>query len=183
MSTNHLLRVGLFGQVGRFTAPDGVRYPRKARVICRTVRGTEVGEVLADDDIPAAEVDGTILRPVTVEDQLLLARLEQRKSRAITACQDRLRERGSSAVLMDAEHLFDGRGLYFYFLGELSPEVDAITTELAQAYDAEVQFHRFAETLTQGCGPGCGTEAATGQGCGSGGCSSCAVAAACHPRR
>ena len=53
--------------------------------------------------------------------------------------------------------------------------------ELAELYEAEVQIRRFAETLTNGCGPGCGTDEATGGGCGS--CSTgCAVAGTCqHP--
>ena len=34
------------GQVGRFAAVDAVRYPRRSRVIVRTRRGLEMGEVL-----------------------------------------------------------------------------------------------------------------------------------------
>ena len=34
------------GQVGRFAAVDAVRYPRRSRVIVRTRRGLELGEVL-----------------------------------------------------------------------------------------------------------------------------------------
>lgn len=180
----HFVRVGLFGQVGRFVAADGACYPRRSRVICRTDRGVEVGEVLSVDDTqnvvnsPAA-TDGTLLRRVTVEDELLLARLDRHKQDAFHACQRLLRDRGSAAVLMDVEHLFDGRGLYFYFLGEVPPDVETLTGQLAAAYDAEVQFQRFAETLTAGCGPGCGTAEAAGQGCGPNGCATCAIAHAC----
>lgn len=183
MFVQHLVRVGLFGHVGRFSSSDGVRYMRRSSVICRTTRGLEIGEVLADEEANGSEVDGVILRRVTVEDQLILARLDKYKDRAFRACERLLRDRNLSAVLMDVEHLFDGRALYFYFLGEVTPEVDALTIELAAAYDTQVQFHRFAQTLSEGCGPGCGTEAATGSGCGSGGCASCAVAGACSPRR
>ena len=38
------------GQVGRFTAVDAVRYPRRSRVIVRTRRGLELGEVLIPPD-------------------------------------------------------------------------------------------------------------------------------------
>jgi hypothetical protein len=64
-------------------------------------------------------------------------------------------------------------------LGEVTPEIESLTGELATTYDSAVQFQRFADTLAHGCGPGCGTEGAEGNGCGSGGCSSCAVATAC----
>ena len=81
---------------------------------------------------------------------------------------------------MDVEHLFDGQSLYFYFLGEVTPELDAITGELAEIYETKVQFRKFAETLVKGCGPDCGTEDAAGNGCGTGGCATCAAASACH---
>lgn len=176
-----LIRVGALGRVGRFTSVNGARYPRLARVVCRTSRGLEVGQVLSDVDEVASlsEADGAVLRPIGVEDDLLLARLEKNKDEAYAACQSLLVERGISAVLMDVEHLFDGRSLYFYFLGEVTPEVEAITGDLASTYDTAVQFQKFSEVLTQGCGPACGTAEATGGGCGSGGCSTCSVASAC----
>lgn len=180
MLAQFLVRVGVLGHVGRFTAVDGVRYPRAARVVCRTGRGLEVGEVLSDVE-PAATFgsDGAVLRRVSVEDDLLLARLQKNKDEAYAACTSLLAERGIPAVLMDVEHLFDGRSLYFYFLGDVTPEIEALTGELAAAYDSTVQFRKFADTLTEGCGPGCGTAEAEGSGCGSGGCSTCSVASAC----
>ena len=183
MGRHHLVRVGVLGHVGRFTAVDATRYPRRARVVLRTSRGLELGEVLAspgEEEAPERG-DGSILRGVTIEDQLLAARLEQNRQAALTACETRLRERNLSAVLMDVEHLFDGRSLWFYFLGEVTPELSSITDELADLYEAQVQFRRFAETLTAGCGPGCGTEDATGQGCQSCG-TGCAIAGACGTR-
>lgn len=175
----HFVRIGLLGHVGRFVATDATRYPRGARVVCRTDRGLEVGEVLSPAGVEAASADGSLLRRITVEDELLLARLAKHREEAYAACADKIAERGLPVVLVDVEHLFDGASLFFYFLGEVTPELDAITSELAALYDAQVQFQKFAETLTDGCGPGCGTEEAAGQGCGSGGCSTCAVAKAC----
>jgi hypothetical protein len=137
-----------------------------------------VGEVLADSDAAdQPSCDGNVLRRVTIEDDLLIARLEKNRSQAYDACVNRLAERGSPAVLLDVEHLFDGRTLYFYFLGETTPELDALTAELAEAYEAKAQLEKFAETLIAGCGPHCGTEEA--EGCGTGGCSTCAVLGAC----
>ena len=183
MSRHHFVRVGILGHVGRFTAVDAVRYPRAARVIVRTSRGLEVGEVLGPCDAPIQRGagDGAILRGMTVEDQLLEARLEKNKDGAFRACQQRLDELGLDATLLEVEHLFDGRSLFFYFLGEVSSAVESVTQELAEAYDSVAQFRQFAETVTAGCGPGCGTEAHAGGGCVS--CSAeCAIADACSGR-
>jgi cell fate regulator YaaT (PSP1 superfamily) len=185
MSRFHLVRVGAMGQVGRFAAVDAVRYPRRSRVVVRTRRGVELGEVLAtpdDRDDGHSFADGDLLRGVTVQDELLQTRLERNRQEAYMACSQMLMENRLSAVLVDVEHLFDGQGLFFYFLGEVTPELEAYTGRLADAYEAKVQFRKFTETLIEGCGPGCGTEEAKGQG-GCDSCTSCAVASACGTRR
>jgi len=184
MARLHLARVGVMAAVGRFAAADAGLYPRNTRVIVRTARGLEIGEVLAPPDElgDAVDSDGTILRVMTIEDRLLESRLAKHSYAAYTACQERLADLGVSACLMDVEHLFDGRTLIFYFLGDVAPEVEQMTDELAEIYEAKVQFRSFAEAVTNGCGPGCGTEEAEGAGCGS--CATgCAVASACSTRR
>ncbi len=177
----HLVRVGALGHVGRFTAVDAVRYPRHSRVVVRTGRGLELGEVLTppDGSPEAAAADGSIVRGVTAEDQLLAARLERNRQEAFEACARRLAELRLPAVLMDVEHLFDGRTLVFYFLGEMSPEIEALTGDLAELYETHVQFRRFAQAVDEGCGPACGTDAAEGcKTCAAG----CAIAGACSTR-
>lgn len=173
------------GAVGRFTAVDWTSYQRGDRVVCRTVRGLEVGRLLsttnagtdetANADSPASS-DGEVLRKLSIEDQLLVARLEKHRDEAFDACQRLLAERGIDAILVDVEHLFDGQSVYFYFLGEVDEAAHRVTAELAEQYEKSVRFRKFSETLHEGCGPDCGTE--DGGGCGDS-CGSCAVAAAC----
>jgi cell fate regulator YaaT (PSP1 superfamily) len=178
----HLIRVGALGQVGRFASAEQVRYPRASEVVLRTTRGLELGEVLAAPEGPAhgASEDGTILRAVTEQDRLLRQRLEKNRHAAYQACAAMLADRKLPATLIDVEHLFDGQSLIFYFLGEVTPELAAYTSELAEAYEAQAQFRRFTETLTAGCGPDCGTGEADGcTACGTG----CAIAGACGSTR
>lgn len=179
MSNQFFVRVGVLGQIGCFSSADRIDFHRNCRVICRTTRGLEIGQVLAraETNHGSHPTDGVLLRPVTPEDDLLLARLEKKKQAAFQACLDTLAEQGVSAVLMDVEHLFDGQSLYFYFLGEVPPQVESITNHLAESYEATVQFRRFAEVLAEGCGPGCGTDDAV-NGCGSS-CDTCAIAGSC----
>src|SRR5271163_1488829 len=91
---NHLVRVGRLGQIGSFAAVDRTCYPRRARVIVRSERGLEVGEVLAAPgpvgvrstagessisiaaSIPTTTpITGAILRGMTEADELLALRL------------------------------------------------------------------------------------------------------------
>src|SRR5438105_4300269 len=178
MSGQHFIRVGVLGSVGRFASAGRQLYRRGARVVCRTARGLEIGQVLASAErIGTEATEGTLLRRVSVQDELLIARLEKNRDEAFRACSLRLAQLGSPAILLDVEHLFDGQSLYFYFLGDGGPELDDLTAELAEAYEAKAQLQKFAETLVAGCGPNCGTE--EGGGCGTGGCSTCAVVGAC----
>lgn len=189
MSVVHLVKIGLMAKVGRFVSADSCVYPRDATVICRTDRGLESGVVICDvedlshrfanedrvDELAGLD-SGTILRVITPDDQMILNRLDKHRDKAFVACQELISQQGLPGILMDVEHLFDGESVFFYFLGDVSPELEAITSELAETYDRKVRFKKFAETLANGCGPDCGSKEG---GCSSGGCSGCAVAAAC----
>lgn len=162
-------------KVGSFVAADSNVYPRDAKVICRTDRGLEVGSVICNiDDCDGPAQEGTLLRKVTPDDQRILDRLEKFRDKAFFACQQLVQQNGFKSVLMDVEHLFDGESVYFYFLGEVDPQLESLTAQLAETYDQKVRFKKFAETLANGCGPDCGTKESS---CGS--CSGCAIAKAC----
>jgi cell fate regulator YaaT (PSP1 superfamily) len=174
MAGNHLVRVGRLGWVGQFRAADSVEYPPHADVIVRTSRGLEVGQVVAPltQRVSADARAGLILRGMTTEDRLLAARLAKGRTAALSACAALLSEHGLDATLIDVEHLFDGKSIYFYDLGKVSSAVTAMTNRLAETYAAQVNFRGFTEALDEGCGPACGTPT------GGTGCASCQVGCA-----
>ena len=180
---NHYwIQFGVMGWTGRFHSLEAIHYPRQTAVVCRTQRGLEIGRVLSQGDAPAnTPCSGSLIRRMTIQDDLLLVRLEQDRSEACEACVQQLQEQGFDDVLLDAEILFDGKSLVFYFLGEVSSALATLTEQLSQTYQTAVSFHQFCQTLEEGCGPGCGTESASG-GCGSSGCSSCSVANVCKSK-
>lgn len=186
----HLVQIGVVGWIGRFRAEDRRERKRGCQVVCRTDRGLEIGTVLTalsdsrregnlvveSGAASNGDCDGLLLRRMTPDDRLILTRIEKFRDRAYSACSDLIRQRGLSAVLVDVEHLFDGQSLYFYFLGEVTEELSSLTGELAETWEAKVQFRKFTERLAEGCGPDCGTGAS---GCGAGGCGSCALKTGC----
>ncbi len=186
----HLVQIGVIGWIGRFRAEDRRERKRGCQVVCRTERGLEIGTVLTaingtstanittgeSDAATNENCDGQLLRRMTPDDRLILQRIERFRDRAWSACSDLIRQRGLPAVLVDVEHLFDGQSLYFYFLGEVTGELSALTGELAETWEAKVRFRKFTERLAEGCGPDCGTGES---GCGSGGCGTCSLKTAC----
>ena len=181
VGATYFLRFGIAGYVGRFASELPAPLRRGDRVVARTSRGLELAEALGPADEPderesydANSVDGTVVRPALDTDLLLQTRLDRYRDRAFEACRKWLEENAIEGTLVDVEHLLDGESLFFHFLGE-PPELDArASEELAGLYEKKIHFRRFAETLQQGCGPGCGTESAV-NGCASGGCSTCAT--------
>ncbi len=175
MSSCYLVRIGLLGVVGRFRSAGGASFGRDDQVICRTSRGLETGAVLCrvNGEVDSEVVDGELLRKMAAEDRAIAERLGRFRDRAFEACQVKLKENRISASLVDVEQTFDGGSIWFYFLGEVGPEIEALTDELAATYEAKVKFRKFAEALANGCGPDCGT----GKSCGD--CSSCGLRGGC----
>jgi cell fate regulator YaaT (PSP1 superfamily) len=182
LATDHLCRIGCHGQVGRLRSKSAIRLQRNDRVVCRTARGIELGEVLAAvEAVEESELDGTLLRRMTPEDDLLWRNLREMSDQALAECQTWLTEQGSTDTLLEVEPLLDGQTLYFHFVGEPTPDVAEHLKHLASLYEQRVRESKFAELLENGCGPGCGTESKGGCGT-SGGCAVCVVASACKKK-
>ena len=126
--------------------------------------------------ILAVGAQGTIIRSMTPEDEFVWQRLTGRRDEAFERCQDLLKAHDRSALLIDAEILFDAKSIFFYFLGEPPHGIESLITNLGERFEAEIEFAKFVEAVETGCGPGCGTDEAVG--CGDS-CASCAVAQAC----
>lgn len=175
--TRYFVRIGSLAEV--HAASGLTRFTRGRRVIVRTGRGVELGQVVGpcgprnEGELP----DVRIIRPTTDEDELLIRRLDRHKREAVEACRDELSKSGSTALLLDVDQLFDGGTLVMHFLGPVDQLAESITKEVAERYESIVRSRHFSKLLSDGCGPGCGTKESGG--C-SGGCAGCAVAAACH---
>ncbi len=156
--------------VGRFLADDDRSYVRGSRVVCRTSRGLEVGEVLTRQS-PAGsldELDGTLLRELSPHDESqLLDHLVQR-DRAVEACQTLLDQTYAPVIVVDAVYPLDGQSICFYVLGDLGETLQHITHQLQHTLQVNVTFQSVVQEqpthqTTGGCEAG---------GCGSAGCSS-----------
>lgn len=169
---SYYVRIGSLAEihVGR----SDLAFSRGRRVIVRTDRGVELGEVVKE--CSPTETAVQILRPTSDEDELLIGRLQRHKREAIEACRKSLAESESSALLLDVDQLFDGGTLLMHFLGPIDEMAESVTKAVVEKYESIARTRHFAKLLRDGCGPDCGTS--EGGGCGSS-CAGCAVAAAC----
>lgn len=173
---HYYVRLGVFSEIQIAGADQTLQ--RGTSVVIRSVRGVELGEVIS----PVAEIQVPpvpsirILRAVSDQDAMMLARLQRHKRKAIEKCRKGLEMRNSSATLLDIDHLFDGSSIVLHFIGHVDAATEAFVRELASDYESIVRTGPLAKLLSEGCGEGCGTSAS--QGCG-GSCIGCSVASAC----
>ena len=159
-----LVRFGAMGYVGRFEATEQVSCSRGSRLVVRTSRGVEAGELLATGQdgtlLDGQPLAGQVLREFTSEDALLERALREGQQRAFESCRQLLVENQIAVELVDAEQLLDGETIIFYFLGDATPALADVNAELASQYESRIEFRQFMERVEAGCGPGCGTDAA-----------------------
>jgi hypothetical protein len=181
MGAVYLVRFGLMGHVGRFEAGGVAPLERGRAVVVRTVRGVELGEVLAPSRAgadPAATAPP--LRPAE-PDEVARARIAAaERGPLFDACAAVVRDGGWPIDLIDVEPLpaLDGQAprVVLHYLGphrldaaELADAVrravgrDAAFEPAGLDHDAPEAGPEPAGCGSGGCGPG-------GGGCGSGGC-------------
>ncbi|MEL6108112.1 MAG: hypothetical protein AAFU85_18960 [Planctomycetota bacterium] len=173
--TRYFVRLGSLGEVIIATAM--MRIDRGRRVVLRSPRGIEIAEVLAPcNQTVAADSTYRVLRPTTDSDERLANRLLRHKREAMEACQTRLRESGSDAVLLDVDQFLDGATLKLHFLGDVDSAAHSIADDVAKRYETIVQSDHLAELLNEGCGPDCGSAAKSA-------CGSCVGCVGCGSHR
>jgi len=157
-----LLRYGVMGWVDHFSAEENDVYSHRERVILKTSRGEEVGEILSSVGMQEKPVStaGSILREFTPSDQQTLSRQEDVTARVFQDCQKLIQERGMPTEIIDCEQLFDQQTVVLYYLGSRMPALEILAQELNANYPWRIIFHPVDEApAASGCssgGCGCG---------------------------
>jgi len=145
---NYVVRFGAMRFLGVFVPPGGQDYRRDARVIARTDRGLEAGDVLceATDKAVALLVDapeGQIVREMTPEDELELQRLRELAPDEIAVCQRYIDSLGLSMRLVDVEHIFGGERIVVYYLADSRVDFRELVRQLASEFQTRVEMRQI----------------------------------------
>lgn len=192
VSDQYLVAFGKSGGLGCFSVALELLLNRGDRVIVRTSRGIERGEVLGPATLRQARLIGAlaagdILRRTTKEDEAERFRLECLADELVAGCCARARDLNLSLQVVDAEVLVDGCRAIVQFLGD---EADALKLNeaIGGVWPLDLRFenlaapvsleHNHDEEANGGCGkPDCGKVDGGAGGCSTcssgGGCSSC----------
>jgi cell fate regulator YaaT (PSP1 superfamily) len=134
--------------LGVFSAPAGQTFRRETRVIARTDRGLEAGEILAEalPDAMARLTDpptGQILRAMTPEDINELTRIEKHTGDDLDACQRYINQLQLNMQLVDLERIFGGERIVIYYLADNRVDFRELVRLLAGEFQTRIEMRQI----------------------------------------
>jgi cell fate regulator YaaT (PSP1 superfamily) len=144
----YVVRYGAMRALGLLSPRGNDRYSRGTRVIARTNRGLEAGDVLcpASDEVLGTLKDapyGQILREMTSEDLNELAHIKSNERREFEICQRHVEQLGLSMELIDIEHLFGGERIVVYYLAEQRVDFRELVKRLASEFQTRIEMRQI----------------------------------------
>ena len=145
---SYVVRYGVIRFLGTFSAPGNATYARGAKVIARTERGLEDGEVLCEvtPEVQATLKDppeGQILREMTPEDTYESARIREQASAEQETCRKYVEKLGLAMQLVDVEHIFGGERIVVYYLAEKRVDFRELVKLLAAEFQTRIEMRQI----------------------------------------
>lgn len=149
MPTQYIVRFGAMRFLGVFTpARENERYSRGDRVIVRTERGLEVGEVLVEATERAVSFlnnppRGQIFRKMTADDQREANRIRRLAPEEMARCERIIKELGLQMDLVDVEHIFGGERIIVYYLADGRVDFRELVKRLAAEFRTRIEMRQI----------------------------------------
>jgi cell fate regulator YaaT (PSP1 superfamily) len=145
--SQYVVRFGAMRSIGVFAMRGKpVEYRRGDRVIARTPRGLEVGDILceaAEDEADAGENQGEILRRMTANDLNELSHIEARTEEEFATCRRLVHEFQLPMELVDLERLFGGERIVVYYLAESRVDFRTLVRQLAKEFQTRIEMRQI----------------------------------------
>lgn len=144
----YVVRYGSLRHLGVFTPKAGGKYRRGVRVIARTGRGMEAGEVMCEATEQAlSQLDdpqrGSIIREQTADDEREIFRLLDQQRQEFEACGKRIAELRLDMRLVDVEHLYGGERVIVYYLADERVDFRELVKVLATEFQTRIEMRQI----------------------------------------
>ena len=146
----YIVRFGLMRLLGVFetSESDKAVHARGTKVIMRTDRGLESGEVLcpATDESVAKlgdTVQGQILRNMSSDDSNELLRIHESQPQQLAICQKCIDKLGLEMQLVDVEHIFGGERIVVYYLADGRVDFRELVRMLAGEFQTRIEMRQI----------------------------------------
>jgi len=158
-----LIRYGRMGFVGEFSVPPSMRLRCGTPVIVQTDRGIELGEQVqltcqgcqwsigrdrVRQYVEASGPEylryraGRVLRVATRDDLAEARHLRSEEAEKMAICQRYIEARGLPMKLVEAEHLFGGERIIFYFMAEGRVDFRELVRDLAHEFQTRIEMRQ-----------------------------------------
>jgi cell fate regulator YaaT (PSP1 superfamily) len=144
----YIVRHGAMRLLGEFTAPAATKYDRGARVVIRTERGQELGDVLCPATPQAVAhlpepTHGEIVRVATDDDRTRDQQIRDATTSQFEAAAKLIAEHHLAMQLVDVEPLFGGERLVFYFLAEKRVDFRELVRSMAREFQTRIELRQI----------------------------------------
>jgi cell fate regulator YaaT (PSP1 superfamily) len=146
--TNYLVRHGAMRLYGDYRPSFGEAYSRGDRVVLRTERGTEAGEVLCPATAAALAAipdptRGTILKKFGPDDDRRLAEIRENRDRLYDRAVELIRYHRLAMQLVDVEELLGRERILFYFLSDDRIDFRELVRAMARDFSARIELRQI----------------------------------------
>ncbi|QDT67436.1 hypothetical protein MalM25_03340 [Planctomycetes bacterium MalM25] len=145
----YVVRYGSMRHLGVFSCRARDRYARGQRVITRTGRGQESGEVLCEatehvvSQMGKDPRTGQILRLESHDDAVELRRLDDQQENEFEVCENRIAELGLDMKLIKVERLYGGERVIVYYLSEDRVDFRELVKVLARDLQTRIEMRQI----------------------------------------
>ena len=138
-----------FKKVGKtyYFSPDRLKFKIGDRVIVKTARGIEMGEVVMENKMVE---DSTVIAPLkkvlrlaTEKDVETSEKNRAREKETMDICEQVIAEHGLEMKLVDVEYTFDGNKLLFYFTAEGRVDFRELVKALASEFKLRIELRQI----------------------------------------
>jgi len=143
----YIVRHGVMRFLGEFTADPELALRRDFKVIIKTERGLEHGEVVCPSttrglNYLAEPTKGEIVRLMTADDQARVEQLRQLQHQEYDKGKALIAEHHLQMQLIDVEHLLGNDRLVFFFLAEKRVDFRELVKTLAREFGMRIELRQ-----------------------------------------
>jgi cell fate regulator YaaT (PSP1 superfamily) len=144
----YVVRYGIMRNLGVFSTRDADKYVRGMRVVVRSSRGLEAGEVLCEatesalKQMPSGS-GGQLMRELSASDENELSHLHAKEREELDVCKRHITALNLPMELVDIEHIFGGERIVVYYLSEDRVDFRELVKQLAGEFQTRIELRQI----------------------------------------
>jgi len=147
-TTKYIVRHGVMRFLGDFEAPAETPLARLDRIIVKTERGHETGEVLCPSSPQAVAyltepTSGQFVRHMTPADHERAGQIRELQKKEFDIGRALIAEHKLAMQLIDVEHVFGGERLVFFFLAEKRVDFRELVKSMAREFQTRIELRQI----------------------------------------